>query len=484
MKDNEEVSKLRKKLESSRNDGQKTSIESRLYGSREAGDLAQEEAGPIKPKVQDFSTLKKENRSEAPEEDGPRIIADYTKEGGEGRSGAVPADETEPVKPEALGSPYFNKEDVGTAEAPASEQETEPIKPESPPLKQEDEGASEEGPRILADYTKEGGGEHPGKEEADEPGAKGEPLPEQVEETSGRSPAVKPPSKPKKEKQPRRHTKFTALKENILSIPKYIIIAALLFLILSGTLFWYVFTDASDLKQINISGNDIITEEEIKSRLGFGTGDKMYSISTGTAEENIGLLPIIVEVDVEREWWNDVNVTLREHRAVGYVENEGSYNPLLENARILRGYQVTPSAGPLIHYFEGEEMDRLVANLNDIEPDILAGISEIYYRPSENSMTRIHILMNDGQEIVADYRDFGEKMNHYVGMREAIGPEEEGIIDIEIGSSFLPYDSAEARHIKEGIHNSPEASGYVNEVNASMDSIKQVLNEFDAPEDE
>lgn len=458
MKDNEKVSKLRKKLESSRSDGQQSSIESRLYGSREDENL-KEEAAPTRPKVQDFSTLRKENQNKEQEEDGPRILADFTQEGTE-----------------------EHHDESGAGEA---EEELEALKPDAPAsrsLTREDE-EREEGPRILADYTQGGAEAHPVEEPADETGENEERLPAQGEETPDDRTAIKS-SKPKKKKKPKRHTKFTALKENLLSIPKYILIPALLFIILSGTLFWYVFSDASDLKQINISGNDIISEEEIESRLGFGTGDKMYSISTATAEENIGLLPIIVEVDVERDWWNGVDVSIREYRAVGYVENEGSYNPLLENARILRGYQVTPSAGPLIHYFEGEEMDRLVANLNDIEPDILAGISEIYYRPSENSMARIHILMNDGQEIVADYRDFGEKMNHYVGMREAIGPEEEGIIDIEIGSSFLPYASAEARQIKEGIHNSPEASGYVNDVNESMGSIKEVLNEFDSPEDE
>lgn len=461
MKDNEEVSKLRKKLESSRSDGQQSSIESRLYGSREDEDL-KEEAVPTRPKVQDFSTLRKENQNEEPKEGGPRILADYTQDGAE---------------------EHHDESGAGETDAKEEAEALKPDVPAPPSLKREDEEPEEEGPRILADYTKEGTEAPPVEGPADEAGEKEERLPAQGEETPDDRPAIKS-SKPEKKKRPKRHTKFTALKENLLSIPKYILIPALLFLILSGTLFWYVFSDASDLKQINISGNDIISEEEIESRLGFGTGDKMYSISTATAEENIGLLPIIVEVDVERDWWNGVDVAIREYRAVGYVENEGSYNPLLENARILRGYQVTPSAGPLIHYFEGEEMDRLVANLNDIEPDILAGISEVYYRPSENSMTRIHILMNDGQEIVADYRDFGEKMNHYVGMREAIGPDEEGIIDIEIGSSFLPYESAEARQIKEGIHNPPEASGYVNEVNTAMGSIKEVLNEFEAPDDD
>lgn len=445
MKDNGEISNLRKKLESGRDSGRQSSIESRLYGSRDDAESGDERAADApKPKVQDFSSLKKEAEEKAKKKDGPRILADYTGESGEGS---------------------INRE-VGHHRTFKAEAENE--------------ASAEDGRRILADYTKGAGEDHPGEEPADEPAAKEEP---QAKGTPDGETVAKP-SKPKKEKKPKRYTRFTALKENLALIPKRILIPVLLFMIMFGALLWYVFSDASDLKEITISGNEIISTEEIESRLGFEPGDKMFSISTDRAVENITLLPIIVEATVERNWWNGVNVNIREYRAVGYVENEGAYNPLLENARILRGYQVTPSSGPLVHHFEGEEMDQLVDNLNDIEPEILAGISEIYYRPSENSMTRIHIFMNDGQELVADYRDFGEKMNHYIGMKEEIGTDSEGIIDIEIGSSFLPYDSAEAREIKEGIYNSPETGGYAQDVNASMNRVKEVLNEFENFEDE
>lgn len=294
----------------------------------------------------------------------------------------------------------------------------------------------------------------------------------------------KRPKRPENSKKPKNYTKLTALKENIMLIPKYILVSAIVLFLLFAVLIWYVSTEASDLNEIDISGNHIITDDEIESRLDFAAGDKMYSIDPGAAEENISLLPIIVDVNVERNWWNGVTVSISEHEVVGYIENEGGYNPVLENARVLRGYHVSPVNGPLIYFFEGEEMDDLVDNLNAIEPEIRAGISEIYFRPTDNSLGRIHLLMNDGQEIVADYRDFGEKMNHYLGMKEEIGDETEGIIDIEIGSSFLPYDSNEARQIKSGIYNSPEAAGYVNELNTSLNSVKDTLNQFEELEDE
>src|SRR5699024_7706197 len=98
-------------------------------------------------------------------------------------------------------------------------------------------------------------------------------------------------NKPKRPRKPKKYKKLTALKENNMLTAKYILIPAVIWYLLFAALIWYVSTDASNLKEIENSGNEMITEEEIESRLDFSAGDKMYGIDTGTAEENISLLP-------------------------------------------------------------------------------------------------------------------------------------------------------------------------------------------------
>lgn len=428
MRDKEEISKLRDKLRQNRKTYSQTAIESRLYGS--------------------------------PEDDGNEEANYEENTGGQ----SAPNDDTPGEDP---------KTDKEENDLPKDEYLSESLIERNEWADEPDEGGEKES-EITASKT--AGTE---QDVEDEPHETGEThvRPEKSKMSAKKDRAERP-------EKTENYSKMSALKENIMLIPKYILVPAIVLFLLFIVLIWYVSTDASDLKKIDISGNHIITDEEIERRLDFAAGDKMYSIDTGTAEENISLLPIIVDVNVERNWWNGVTVSISEHQVVGYIENEGGYNPVLENARVLRGYQVSPVNGPLIYFFEGEEMDGLVDNLNDIEPEIRAGISEIYFRPTDTSLGRIHLLMNDGQEIVADYRDFGEKMNHYIGMKEEIGNETEGIIDIEIGSSFLPYDSNEARQIKSGIYNSPEAAGYVNELNTSLNSVKDTLNQFEESEEE
>lgn len=287
-----------------------------------------------------------------------------------------------------------------------------------------------------------------------------------------------------KTERPQKKKKNFKLPKLKITPARIILLAAVFAVLLLGVLVWYVMSSASDVKEITYSGNQVITDEELSNRLQFEEGDKMFSINTTQARENIELLPVIVDVTVDREWWNTVHVEVNEYNIIAYIENEGSFNPVMENARVLRGYPVSPSIGPILYHFEGEEFESVVSELKNIDEDILANISEIQFSPSETSQTRIHLFMNDGQEVVADYRDFGEKLNHYVGMKQEIGSEDEGIIDIEIGSSFLPYGSREAEEVKSGIDEEPVQVEYIDNINSSLSSVKDSLNQIDQEENE
>lgn len=287
---------------------------------------------------------------------------------------------------------------------------------------------------------------------------------------SADSSTKKKKSKGQKTKKPRDKFKFKRV---------HLYIGIVIFLVLLlGVLLWYVFSSASDVKEINFEGNSLVTETELEERIGFSTGDKMFSISAGKAEDNVELLPVIEEVSVERDWPNNVTVNVNEYKAIAYINSEDLYFPVLENSRIQRGYPSAPRNAPIIYNFEGEEFDALVAALNEIEVDILESISEIYFRPTDNSMRRIHVFMNDGQEIVADYETFSEKMNYYIGIRQEIGDETGGIIDMEVGTSYLPYDSADAREIKDNIYNEPSQVGYIEDINEALDGVRSALGEI------
>ncbi|MFB9861434.1 FtsQ-type POTRA domain-containing protein [Salinicoccus siamensis] len=246
-------------------------------------------------------------------------------------------------------------------------------------------------------------------------------------------------------------------------------------LLAAGGLIYYAASSVSDVKEIALEGNEMISDQEVMERLQFEEGDKMFSANLSRAEENIAMLPAIDEVTIERQWLNTINVSISERQSVAYVASGDVFYPVLENAQVLRGHPAMPETAPILHFFEGQEFDALIDNLNKMERDVLEGISEIYYRPSENTDTRIHIFMNNGQEIVADYRTIDEKMDYYLSMQEEIGEPGGGIIDIEIGSSFLPYGSEEADDVKKGIYENPVKPRYIEDIEETLGDLKSQL---------
>lgn len=287
-------------------------------------------------------------------------------------------------------------------------------------------------------------------------------------------------SEEKSDSEPENIEKKPKKKRNI-NYKKWSIIlfsATIIFLVAS-----YLISSKSDVKEIVVNGNEHLSTEEILERSEIKEKDKMYLTSEGKAEQNISLLPIVESITVERDFPNTVNITVKEFEVVAYVESKGRYYPVLENVQILRGFDMTPTDAPIIHFFDGVEFEGMVKSLKQMNPQILAMISEIFYRPNEETNSRIQLYMNDGQEIVADYNTIGDKIDYYAGMKKEIG-NKKGLIDLEVSNTFLPYSSEEVVRIKRSMRSVPRQVPYLEEIEASLEDIKRSLKAFEIESEE
>ena len=287
-------------------------------------------------------------------------------------------------------------------------------------------------------------------------------------------------SEEKSDSEPENIEKKPKKKRNI-NYKKWSIIlfsATIIFLVAS-----YLISSKSDVKEIVVNGNEHLSTEEILERSEIKEKDKMYLISEGKAEQNISLLPIVESITVERDFPNTVNITVKEFEVVAYVESKGRYYPVLENVQILRGFDMTPTDAPIIHFFDGVEFEGMVKSLNQMNPQILAMISEIFYRPNEEANARIQLYMNDGQEIIADYNTIGDKIDYYAGMKKEIG-NKKGLIDLEVSNTFLPYSSEEVVRIKQSMRSVPRKVPYIEEIEASLEDIKRSLKALEIENEE
>jgi len=287
-------------------------------------------------------------------------------------------------------------------------------------------------------------------------------------------------SEEKSDSEPENIEKKPKKKRNI-NFKKWSIIlfsATIIFLVAS-----YLISSKSDVKEIVVNGNEHLSTKEILERSEIQEKDKMYLTSEGKAEQNISLLPIVESITVERDFPNTVIITVKEFDVVAYVESKGRYYPVLENVQILRGFDMTPTDAPIIHFFDGVEFEGMVKSLKQMNPQILAMISEIFYRPNEETNARIQLYMNDGQEIIADYNTIGDKIDYYAGMKKEIG-NKKGLIDLEVSNTFLPYSSEEVVRIKQSMISIPRQVPYLEEIEASLEDIKRSLKALEIENEE
>lgn len=278
-------------------------------------------------------------------------------------------------------------------------------------------------------------------------------------------------SEEKSDSETEKFEKKSKKKRNIIYKKWSIILFSATILFLSTS---YLISSKSDVKEIIVKGNEHLLTEEILERSGIKEKDKMYLTSEGKAEQNISLLPMVETITVERDFPNTVNITVKEFDVVAYVESKGRYYPVLENEKVLRGFDMTPTDAPIIHFFDGIEFEGMVKSLKQMNPQILAMISEIFYRPNDETNSRIQLYMNDGQEIVADYNTIGEKIDYYAGMKKEIG-NKKGLIDLEVSNTFLPYSSDEVVRIKQSMRSVPRQVPYLEEIETSLENIKHSL---------
>lgn len=228
------------------------------------------------------------------------------------------------------------------------------------------------------------------------------------------------------------------------------IIIYIVFLIVIGLLF-YVITPLSNVSTVSITGHTHLTTEEVYELSDVEVGSKMYFIDTERVASTLEHSPLIEDAFVTKSGLNSLDIHIAEQHTVAYLSADGFY-PVKSNGYMLLEPVNMPLHGPIIYNFDEEGIHNVVDALAILDYEILRTMSEIYARPSEENGGRIQLFMNDGQEVIADISTLSEKISFYTGIRSEIDDSADGLIDLEIGNSFLPYSSQEARELRASIY--------------------------------
>lgn len=104
----------------------------------------------------------------------------------------------------------------------------------------------------------------------------------------------------------------------------------------------------------------------------------------------------------------------------------------------------------MLNNFSSKALNQLVKVLSTSKEEIINQISEVNFIPKEEATNRVQFYMKNGLEVIGDMRTIDDKLNYFPGMASKLKKDSQGrilkpgIIDLEVGAVFIPYESKKA----------------------------------------
>ncbi|WP_125605304.1 cell division protein FtsQ/DivIB [Lapidilactobacillus bayanensis] len=221
-----------------------------------------------------------------------------------------------------------------------------------------------------------------------------------------------------------------------------IIVIILFFGTILGGLIYHVSPEAK-IADVSVTGVKLTAAQDIidASHL---SGQDYVSITwlhrQRTAATIKQKLPALKQVTLKFNQWNKVEIAVKEHQTVGFFAKKDGYQRVLSNGYVDDEVLAKPLGNfPVYDGFKlGQSLNRIIKLYAKMPNQIQNAISEIKADPSKTNPYRIHMYMNDGNEVVADSRTVINRLKYYGNI--VAQTKKKGIVDLEVGAYFVPFD--------------------------------------------
>lgn len=201
-------------------------------------------------------------------------------------------------------------------------------------------------------------------------------------------------------------------------------------LIFVGFVFIYLFT--LPIKNIYITGNNILSEQEIIELANIENYPKLFANSSTSIENKIKISPFIEDVKVSKNLFGAIYIKVLEYNIL--LKDEIDNQVYLSNTEKITldfDYLGVPS---LINYVEPDILKEFLKKLNTIDKEVLSKISEIEYTPNEYDKDLFLFYMNDGNYVYITTTRLSN-INKYESVLEQLEGKK-GILYLDSGNHF------------------------------------------------
>lgn len=191
------------------------------------------------------------------------------------------------------------------------------------------------------------------------------------------------------------------------------------------------------IKNIYISGNNILSDQQIIDLAGLHNYPSISSISSKDIKNNLESNVYISGVKIRYHYLlREIDIDINENSPLIYYEYENAY--LLVNGEKVEEHYNLPI---LINQTPDEILKKLLKNLDTLDKNVLDRISEIRYYPSNVDDELFYLTMNDGNYVYINFNSFS-KLNNYVEIIQKFD-NKKGIVHLDSGDYLEIYEQGE-----------------------------------------
>ncbi|GAK47186.1 cell division protein FtsQ [Secundilactobacillus oryzae JCM 18671] len=211
--------------------------------------------------------------------------------------------------------------------------------------------------------------------------------------------------------------------------------AALLFII-------YLISPLSHIQSLKVSGNQALSDRSVLSSAGLKKGDAIFNVlgqekalTQRARSKNVKIRSLQVSIS----HLNHVKVHITEYKTAAFLLHNNKYHVILESGVISKVGQKQPTGHyPIISRFKKQSTThKMISQYNKLEKSVQQNISEIRFAPTKSNPMRVHLFMNDGNEVYATLTTLAKKMAYYNSISTEM--KQNGVINLEVGAYSYPF---------------------------------------------
>ena len=195
-------------------------------------------------------------------------------------------------------------------------------------------------------------------------------------------------------------------KRRVLKIKNILLFLSVLLLI--SYLAYYILT--MPIKNIYISGNNIVSDEEIISLAKLDDYPPFLLTLSSSIKNNILINDYIKEVKIKKKLGNIIEINIIEYKPITLI-NKTNEIILSNGKKINNNYNLT-DIPILVNEIDSKVYDEFIKKFSEVDNDIIRQISQLEYSPVTVDDERFLLYMDDGNTVYITLTKIS-KLNKY-----------------------------------------------------------------------